>query len=140
MIIGSIIASNSTAVITPLLAKLNISAKSKTILFLEANITGGYSIVIALALLGVAVKGGDFSAQKVGAEILLSFGLGLLLSVVAGLFWMRILNRVRGLENAVSLTFAFVLFWVGVQYQRIRRRGRGNRHAGFRRGGGQYAF
>lgn len=109
LIIGSIIASNSTAVITPLLAKLNISAKSKTILFLEANITGGYSIVIALALLGVAVKGGDFSAQKVGAEILLSFGLGLLLSVVAGLFWMRILNRVRGLENAVSLTFAFVL-------------------------------
>ena len=109
LMIGSIIASNSTAVITPLLAKLNISAKSKTVLFLEANITGGYSIVIALALLGVAVKGGVFSVQEVGREILLSFGIGLFLSVVAGLFWMRILNRVRSLENAVSLTFAFVL-------------------------------
>ncbi len=109
LMIGSIVAGNSTAVITPLLAKLNISSKSKTILFLEANITGGYSIVVALALLGVAVKGGHFSVQEVGAEILLSFGLGLVLSVAAGLFWMRVLNRVRGLENAISLTFAFVL-------------------------------
>ncbi len=109
LMIGSIVAGNSTAVITPLLAKLNISPRSKAILFLEANITGGYSIVIALAMLGVAVKGGHFSAQEVGAEILLSFGIGLVLSVTAGLFWMRVLNRVRSLENAVSLTFAFVL-------------------------------
>lgn len=109
LIIGSIVADNSTAVITPLLDKLKIASKTKTILFLEANVTGVYSIVVALALMGVAVQGGKLSAQGVGLDILRSFGLGLLLSIVAGLFWMRILNRVRGLENAVSLTFAFVL-------------------------------
>ncbi len=109
LIIGSIVADNSTAVITPLLDKLKIAKKTKTILFLEANVTGVYSIVLALALLGVAVQGGRLSAQEVGLEILRSFGLGLAFSIIAGLFWMRILNRVRGLENAVSLTFAFVL-------------------------------
>ncbi len=109
LIIGSIVADNSTAVITPLLDKLNISDKTKAILFLEANVTGVYSIVLALALMGVAVQGGRLSAQGVGLEVLRSFGLGIAFSVVAGLFWMRILNRVRGLENAVSLTFAFVL-------------------------------
>lgn len=109
LIIGAIVADNSTAVITPLLDKLKIADKTKAILFLEANVTGVYSIVVALALLGVAVKGGRLSAQDVGLDILKSFGLGLAFSVVAGLFWMRILNLVRGMENAVSLTFAFVL-------------------------------
>ena len=108
-IIGAIVADNSTAVVTPLLDKLKITSQTRAVLFLEANLTGVYSIVLALALLGVAIKGGKFSAQGVGIEILQSFGIGLLLSVMAGLFWMRILNRVRSLENAISLTFAFVL-------------------------------
>lgn len=114
LIIGAIVADNSTAVITPLLDKLKIADKTKTILFLEANVTGVFSIVLALALLGVAVKGGRLSAQGVGLDILRSFGIGLALSVTAGLFWMRILNRVRGMENAVSLTFAFVLLVYGL--------------------------
>lgn len=113
-IIGAIVADNSTAVVTPLLDKLKIAPQTRSILFLEANLTGVYSIVIALALLGVAVKGGRLSAQEVGFEIMKSFGLGLLLSSIAGLFWMRILNRVRSLENAVSLTFAFVLLVYGL--------------------------
>lgn len=108
-IIGAIVADNSTAVVTPLLDKLKITSQARAILFLEANLTGVYSIVLALALLGVAVQGGKFTAQEVGLEIVKSFSIGLLLSVMAGLFWMRILNRVRSLENAVSLTFAFVL-------------------------------
>ena len=113
-IIGAIVADNSTAVVTPLLDKLKIDSKTRAILFLEANLTGVYSIVLALALLGVAVKGGRVSAQVVGFEILQSFGIGLLFSVVAGLFWMGVLNRVRSLENAVSLTFAFVLLVYGL--------------------------
>ena len=38
-----------------------------------------------------------------------SFGIGIVFAVAAGFFWMSILNRVRRLENAISLTFAFVL-------------------------------
>ncbi|MBR3604189.1 MAG: cation:proton antiporter [Elusimicrobiaceae bacterium] len=113
-IIGAIVADNSTAVVTPLLDKLKISPQTRAILFLEANLTGVYSIVLALALLGIAVKGGTFTLQGVGLEILQSFAIGLMLSIVAGLFWMRILNRVRSLENAVSLTFAFVLLVYGL--------------------------
>ena len=108
-IVGAIVADNSTAVITPLLDKLKIADRTKTMLFLEANVTGVYSIVLTLALLGVNAHGETWSLHTVGVEILRSFGVGVGLSVLAGLFWMSILNRVRGLENAVSLTFAFVL-------------------------------
>lgn len=114
LIIGAIVADNSTAVITPLVSKLNIARKTKAILFLEANVTGVYSIVVAMALLGVAAKGGELSSYAVGMSLLRSFGIGVGLSAVAGFFWMRILNRVRNLENAVSLTFAFVLLVYGL--------------------------
>ncbi|MBR2864775.1 MAG: cation:proton antiporter [Elusimicrobiaceae bacterium] len=113
-IIGAILADNSTAIVMPLLDKLKIAEPTRAILFLEANLTGVYSIVIALALWGIADTGGHLSAKKVGLEILQSFGIGVLLSVFAGFFWMRILNRVRYLENAVSLTFAFVLLVYGL--------------------------
>lgn len=56
-IIGVIVADNSTAIISPLLAKLQVSKTSKTILFLEANLTGVYSIVLAIALLSAASHG-----------------------------------------------------------------------------------
>ncbi len=109
LIFGAILADNSTAVIIPLLNKLKIAPHAKTILFLETNVVGVYSIVLTLAFLAVAVKGGSLSAANVGLEVLRSFGIGFGLSVAAGFFWMGILNRVRGLENAISLTFAFVL-------------------------------
>lgn len=108
-IAGAIVADNSTAVITPLLDKLKITDKTKTMLFLEANVTGVYSIVLTLALLGVHAHGEALTVSGVGMEIVRSFGVGVGLSVLAGFFWMSVLNRVRGLENAVSLTFAFVL-------------------------------
>ena len=109
LIIGSIVADNSTAIITPMLAKLQIAKTTKTILFLEANLTGVYSIVLALALLSAASHGGTVSAGMLAADVLKSFGIGILFALAAGLFWMSILNRVRRLENAISLTFAFVL-------------------------------
>ena len=109
LIIGSIVADNSTAIITPMLAKLQVSKTTKTILFLEANLTGVYSIVLALALLSAASLGGTVSAGALAVGIIKSFGIGIIFALAAGLFWMSILNRVRRLENAISLTFAFVL-------------------------------
>lgn len=112
--LGAIVADNSTAVITPMLAKLKIGRTAKTVLFLEANLTGVYSIVIALALWGLFMRGGALSAADVSWQIVRSFGIGVLFAAAAGVFWTGILHRVRRLENAVSVTFAFVLLVYGV--------------------------
>lgn len=109
LVLGAILAGNSAAIIIPMLTKLNVSPTTKTILFLEANLTAVYSIVVALAFLSAAGKGTSLSAGKLVLEILRSFSFGILFAAIAGFFWMGILSRVRRLENAVSLTFAFVL-------------------------------
>ena len=108
-IIGVIVADNSTAIISPLLAKLQVSKTAKTILFLEANLTGVYSIVLAIALLSAASHGEKLTASLLAVDVVKSFGIGIIFALAAGVFWMSILNRVRRLENAISLTFAFVL-------------------------------
>lgn len=108
-IIGVIVADNSTAIISPLLAKLQVPKTAKTILFLEANLTGVYSIVLAIALLSAASHGEKLTASLLAADVVKSFGIGIIFALAAGVFWMSILNRVRRLENAISLTFAFVL-------------------------------
>lgn len=109
LIIGVIVADNSTAIISPLLAKLQVSKTSKTILFLEANLTGVYSIVLAIALLSAASHGETLTASVLVSDVIKSFAIGIVFALAAGVFWMSILNRVRRLENAISLTFAFVL-------------------------------
>ena len=109
LIIGVIVADNSTAVIVPMIAKLQVSKTAKTILFLEANLTGVYSIVLALALLAAAAHGENLTAENLAWDVFKSFAVGVGFAVAAGMFWMGILNRVRRLENAISLTFAFVL-------------------------------
>lgn len=114
LVMGAILADNSTAIIIPLLDKLHMAPKTKTVLFVETNIVGVYSIVFALAFLGAAAKGGSVSARGLVLTVLQSGGIGVGLSVVAGMFWMCVLNRVRGLENAISLTFAFVLLVYGL--------------------------
>ncbi len=114
LVLGAILADNSTAIIIPLLGKLHMAAKTKTILFVETNMVGVYSIVLALAFLGVAVHGGSVSARGLALTVLRTSGIGVGLSVVAGMFWMCVLPRVRGMENAISLTFAFVLLVYGL--------------------------
>lgn len=114
LVMGAILADNSTAIIIPLLDKLHMTPKAKTVLFVETNIVGVYSIVFALAFLGAAAKGDSLSARGLALTVLQSGGIGVGLSVIAGMFWMCVLHRVRGLENAISLTFAFVLLVYGL--------------------------
>lgn len=109
LIMGVIIADNSVAIILPMLSKLKISSKARAILFLETNFVGVYTVIIVLALLSVAVKGEKLSAMAMGLDVFRSFIIAIGFSVVAGLFWMRFLDKVRRMENAISLTFAFVL-------------------------------
>ena len=85
-IIGAIVADNSTAVVTPLLDKLKIAPQTRSILFLEANLTGVYTIILALAFLSAALHGEAVSAQKIAWDVAKSFGIGSVFAVLAGIF------------------------------------------------------
>jgi len=108
ILLGNIIADNSLIVVAPLLSKLNISARMKTILVIEGSVSSIINVVLVLALLNMSQQA-SFSASAVFGKMTYSFLIASAIGILAGFFWSVILNKIRQLENANSLSFAFVL-------------------------------
>lgn len=108
LLMGNIIADNSLIVVAPLLNKLNITPKLKTILIIEGSVSSIINVILVLALLNMSQQA-SFSTSVIFTKMLYSFLTAALIGAAAGVFWSVILKRVRLLENANSLSFAFIL-------------------------------
>ncbi|ACC98854.1 Na+/H+ exchanger [Elusimicrobium minutum Pei191] len=108
LIMALIVADNSLVVIMPLLSKLKISGETKAILTLETTLQSVLIVVIVLALISMA-KEEDVTSHIILTKVLYSFLMAALISVICGVFWSAILNKVRRLENSMTLTLAFIL-------------------------------
>ena len=109
ILMGNIIADNSLVVVAPLLSKLNISARMKTILVIEGSVSSIINVVLVLALLNMSHQEASFSASAVFGKMAYSFLIASAIGIFAGFFWSLILKKIRLLENANTLSFAFVL-------------------------------
>ncbi len=108
VILGSILADNSFAIIIPLISKLNITNTTKTVLLTESTIGGVISIVVTITLLNMA-KIQSFDVSLIVAKIIYTFMVACITGGAAAIFWTTVLNKVRKLENGIFLTLAFVL-------------------------------
>lgn len=108
IILGSIIADNSLIVVAPLLNKLNISSKMKTILIIEGSVNKIINVILVLALLSMSVKA-NFSTGIIFGKMFYSFSVAFIIGAMAGVFWAILLKKIRQLENANSLSLAFIL-------------------------------
>ena len=108
VILGTVLADNSFAVIIPLISKLNITNPVKTMLLTESTIGGVVSIVVTITLLGM-VKINNYEISTIVAKILYTFVVSFLVGGAAAIFWTTVLNKIRKLENGIFLTLAFVL-------------------------------
>ena len=110
--LGAIIGSTSPAVIVPLARRLSMQESSKTVVFLESAVSDVVSIVVAMGFLDSFRMGGIRVGPMIGnliATILLAGLAGL-----AGAFlWSAMLRRIRGLENSIFTTPAFVFILFG---------------------------
>ncbi len=111
--LGAIIGSTSPAVILPLTKRITMDQSSKTILFLESAVSDVLSIVIAISLMDSfrmgSVRFGLMFGQIVATIILPGFA-----GALGAFFWSALLRRIRGLENSMFTTPAFVFVLFGV--------------------------
>lgn len=113
LMLGAIIGSTSPAVIVPLARRLSMLESSKTVVFLESAVSDVLSIVVAIGFMDSFRLGSLRLGPMVGSLIAT-----LLLAGIAGMagafLWSAILTKIRGLENSIFTTPAFVFVLFGV--------------------------
>jgi len=113
LMLGAIVGSTSPAVIIPLTKHMVMSQSSKTIVFLESALSDVLSIVLAIGFMDSYRLGKLQLGQMVGRVVATLLLAGL--AGLAGAFaWSALLRRIRGLENSIFTTPAFVFVLFGV--------------------------
>ena len=110
--IGLILGNISPAVVVPLVKMLNISEKTKTMLFVESAISDVFSIILALGALKIIEEGSINFGKLIGLEMIGSIILAILVGSMGAFLWATILNKVRKFPNSIfsSLAFLFILY------------------------------
>jgi cell volume regulation protein A len=113
LMFGAIVGSTSPAVIVPLTRCIHMEQASKTILFLESAISDVFSIVVAIGFMDSYRLGTLHVTQMIG-QIFATLILAGLAGVASAFLWSALLRRIRGLENSIFTTPAFVFVLFGI--------------------------
>ncbi|MBV9265105.1 MAG: cation:proton antiporter [Acidobacteriaceae bacterium] len=113
LMLGAIIGSTSPAVIVPLTRRLSMAESSRTTLFIESAISDVLSIVMAIGFVQSYQLGKLQVGQMVG-RIISTLVLAGFAGAGAGFIWSAVLRRMRGFENSIFTTPAFVFVLFGI--------------------------
>lgn len=113
LMLGAIVGSTSPAVIVPLTKKLHMQQSTKTVLFLESAVSDVLSIVVTFGFLQSYTLGKLRVGQMLG-QLIATLVLAGMVGGVSAIAWSALLRRIRGLENSIFTTPAFVFVLFGV--------------------------
>jgi len=103
----------SSAVVIPIIKRLKLGEKARTILTLESALSDVLVIVVTLALVGAQV-GGHFNIGRIFGEMFNTFLIAAVIGGLTGVFWSLTLRWLHGLKNSIFTTPAFVLVVYGL--------------------------
>jgi cell volume regulation protein A len=110
LLLGVIVGGTTSAIIIPIVSKIKIEEKSLLILTIESAVTDVLCIVFALTLIGVLAEGIGSSAVNTAIQTIVSaFSIGILLGLVAGLFWLFFIVNMEKHGKSYMVTLAALL-------------------------------
>nr|MDO8134485.1 cation:proton antiporter [Candidatus Njordarchaeum guaymaensis] len=116
LMLGPITAGTSSVVIIPLVSKLDIDKEVGVTLSLESTITDVLNIVVVLAILQMYLSG-IVDLQQTASAIAARFAVGIILGLVVGILWVKVLGITERQEYTYMLTIAaLVLCYVGSEF------------------------
>jgi len=106
----------SSAVIAPMLGQLHMHEENKAVLLLESTITDVFCVIATLSVIEIANLGDvmQFDIGLTMGKLIASFLLATMMGTVSAFGWSYILNKVRGLQNSMFTTAAFVFVIFGI--------------------------
>lgn len=110
--IGTILAGTSATIIVPLIRKLDLKQSTKDLLKLESSLNNIITIVIVFAAVA-AIGSGSLEFSEIGTNLVESILYSTLLGMAAGFFWSQTFVKLRGIQNSLFTTPAFLLVLFG---------------------------
>lgn len=105
---GFIFGGTSPAVILPVLPRLSITKKLKTLLTLEAVISEVLTVISVIIYIKIRAEG-QYEGIAILNHILASIGISIVLAAVCGLIWSRFMGYFSKQNLAYMLTLGFIL-------------------------------
>ena len=113
LIIGSIAASTSEAIIIPLINQLKTSEEMHALLSVESSVNDVLSVAVTLALIG-AYQLGDINVGIITGDLIASFLVAIVFGFGGAFLWSLILRRIHTMKNAMFTTVAIVFALFGL--------------------------
>lgn len=108
LLLGSILGGTTGAIVIPVVSKLeSLRDPIKVVLSLESAFTDVFVVVMALAFMGMLAGAGG--KGNLVSSIFHAFFDALLLAVIAGILWARLLSWLQGQPLSYMLTLAAIL-------------------------------
>jgi cell volume regulation protein A len=110
-LLGIVTAGTSSAVVIPLLNRSNVSEQIKAILSLESAFTDAIVVAIGLAVLQFMTTA-QAEVYTVAHGIAAAFSIGIVLGLILGIIWLRVLKHIRGegYDDILTLGIVFLFY------------------------------
>lgn len=110
---GIMISGNSATVLIPIIRSIKIKEEVKTAITLESTLNNVFQVVSFLALIGI-VASGSLDVFEIAQDIAARFCVGGVIGFMFGLFWVKILSKIKREAYASMLTIAvlFVSYYI----------------------------
>ncbi|MEM0360358.1 MAG: cation:proton antiporter [Candidatus Diapherotrites archaeon] len=109
LMLGAILGGTSSEIVIPLINKTSANEETKTLLSIESALTDALCVVIAVAIAEIILLQ-SFNASHIGSKILSAFTIAGFFGLVFGLFWLKILDHLKGKPYEYLLTLGALLF------------------------------
>jgi len=110
LLLGAIVGGSSSAVVAPMMSKLEISRDTKSLLTIESALTDALCVLVAIALLESLTYSGSIGLGVLPGEIISSFSIAIVLGFIFGLFWLKVLPKIEKYEYYYLLTIGMLFF------------------------------
>ncbi|MAG15442.1 hypothetical protein CMO88_00100 [Candidatus Woesearchaeota archaeon] len=113
LLLGTILGGTSSAVVVPIVRKLQIGKENSLVLILESAFTDVLCIVAALTIVQI-VKLDSISLGGVLNSLFGSFAIAIFVGLIAGFVWILLLERFEALSRSYISTIGMLLIVFGI--------------------------
>lgn len=107
ILIGAIVGGTSGAIVIPLINRIRVSSRTRTLLTLESSITDVLCIVVAMSIIFYMI--GEAAGVEAFGNLASAFFVSFMLGLIAGVIWLRVLARLEGQPFAYMATVAIMV-------------------------------